>query len=143
MAGAYQEGNQTVFGSQGKNRRTSNFLLKDLPSHFSHFIFVNKLKSILAFSFQENLEFPLTGAHLIGELPDTDAGIELEDEENSSAGLIYLPPQNMSSRASQMSSLLHSHSGSIEMNETSLISSRARSFEQELRGYFIFHYLHA
>ncbi|XP_035705213.1 pleckstrin homology domain-containing family G member 5 isoform X4 [Folsomia candida] len=82
----------------------------------------------------ENLEFPLTGAHLIGELPDTDAGIELEDEENSSAGLIYLPPQNMSSRASQMSSLLHSHSGSIEMNETSLISSRARSFEQELRG---------
>jgi hypothetical protein len=32
-----------------------------------------------------------------------------------------------------MSSLLHSHSGSIEC-EVSQISSRARSFEQELRG---------
>lgn len=67
---------------------------------------------------------------------DPDVGIELEDEENS-AGLMYLPPQSprgLSSRASQMSSLHHSHSGSIEMNEVSLISSRARSFEQELRG---------
>jgi len=73
---------------------------------------------------------------LITELPDPDTGIELEDEE-SGPGLIYLPPQSprgLSSRASQISSLLHSHSGSIEMNEVSLISSRARSFEQELRG---------
>jgi hypothetical protein len=73
---------------------------------------------------------------LIEELPDTDPGIELEDDENNT-GLMYLPPQSprgLSSRASQMSSLLHSHSGSIEMNEVSLISSRARSFEQELRG---------
>lgn len=72
----------------------------------------------------------------MGDLPEADAGIELEDEENST-GLMYLPtqsPRGLSSRASQVSSLLHSHSGSIEMNEVSLISSRARSFEQELRG---------
>jgi len=51
--------------------------------------------------------------------------------------VVYLnsrSPREGSSRGSQFSSLLHSHSGSIEMNEASNISSRGVSFEHELRA---------
>ncbi|ODM90880.1 Pleckstrin y domain-containing family G member 5 [Orchesella cincta] len=77
-----------------------------------------------------NFDIPLTEVD-VDDFSAAEPGLEIEEDENS--GMIYLhsqSPREVSSRVSQLSSLLHSHSGSIEMND----SSRAVSFEHELRG---------